>query len=204
MKDKRVALVEIQRIATVAEQNFQVWWALVNRVLPTYQNALNLYADFFTVCMDACKRVFLLELGRLLDEHKDALGLKRYFAKYDVRDASIQREYHEWLLTHAKVVKAIRTIRDKAIAHQDAKFDTESVFTAADVSTNEIRAFMDGIIDIVRKLIRDVEPGAGQITDSLRYQYATMALIKDINDWHLNDPKENRKIWLSPPFNVAH
>ena len=203
MKSQQTALFELQAMATVALRNYQVWWGLVNRVLPTYEKTLNLYSDFFIVTTDSCKRVFLLELGRLLDERRGVMSLKAYFAKYLVKNTSIKSEFEDCLGANKKAIDAIRIIRNKAIAHQDGELDIDGVFKAASISPNEIRTCLENLVDIVRKLIRDGEAGAGQISDTLRYEYATMALVKDIHDWHHAIPKQNRKVWLTAPFHIA-
>ncbi len=187
-------------MATIAERNFQLWWALVNRIYPSFPNTLNLYSDFFGPTIDAYLRVYFVELGRLLDKRKNVVSLETFFSTHILNDPQIRIDYQNLLATKASQLRAIRIIRSKAIAHSDSLLNAERVFSEAQITPNEIRDVINSFVEIVRRIIHDVGTGSGTIGNTKRYEFAAMALVKHIDEWQRESPKENHHVWTRAPF----
>jgi hypothetical protein len=200
MKNKDVQLVEIQSIATVATKNFQVWWALVNRVLPLHASTIDLYSDFFGTVTDSCKRVIIIELHRLIEDRKDVNSMHTFIQDNAANHPEIKKRYDDLTVLHASTIAAIRRIRHNAVAHQNKALTVQKTFQDAALTPNEIRDLLVDLVALLRDLISICQPGAGNITESLRYENETMGLIQHIGEWQRESPKENRRIWLQPPF----
>jgi hypothetical protein len=200
VKDRQTAAVDLQHMATIAERNFQLWWALVNRIYPSYANTLDLYSDFFGPSIDAFQRVYFVELGRLLDIGKDAVNLGSFFNSHTLSDPSIKTDYQNFLKAKVLDIRAIRTIRNKVFAHSDKILSPNQVFANNGITPNKIREIIDELVELVRRIIRDVQTGTGTIGDTHRYEFAAMALVRHIDEWQRVEPKENRRVWTSAPF----
>lgn len=195
-----MAAVDLQHMATIAERNFQLWWALVNRVYPSYASTLDLYSDFFGPSIDAFQRVYFVELGRLFDSNKDAVSLSTFFKSYTLSDPSIETDYQNFLGARSLDIRAIRTIRSKVFAHSDKQLSPTQVFANTNITPNKIRDIIDDLVKLVRRIIRDVQTGTGTIGDTHRYEFAAMALVQHIDEWQRVSPKENRRVWIKAPF----
>jgi AbiU2 len=200
LKDRREAAVDLQHMATIADRNFQLWWALVNRIYPSFPNTLNLYSDFFGPTVDAYLRVYFVELGRLLDKRKNAISLETFFSNHSLTDPQIRVDYQNLVTNKRSQLRAIRIIRSKAIAHSDSLLNVHKVFSEAQITPNEIGDVIASLVDIVRRIIHDVDTGSGTISDTKRYEFAAMALVKHLDEWQRESPKDNRRIWTSAPF----
>ena len=115
------------------------------------------YTEFFLASMEVNFRLFFLSLGNLLDKDDRSIGiwklqnLLKEFGKDD-----LAKEITKVTKNYQNIIKTIRVIRNKSIAHIDFK-EADEIFKMSSATPNEIEALIDAILNALNAIASDFD-----------------------------------------------
>ena len=167
--------------ATHAHVFFHTWWALVAEALPEYHATMSdsAHVDFFHACRAGFLTLVFVSLGRLLDRNRKSLGLKRLQSVLGEHGHTREASQIDNLLSrNHDLVERIRGIRNKASAHTDRELTRDDVYAMYQVTPDEIRKLMSGIVEVVNDVERSLWASGLLISSGQRQEDATIALLR--------------------------
>ena len=78
--------------------------------------------------------------------------------------------------THAQVIKKIKLIRDKSVAHNQSGIDERNLFKQVGITPNEMEHLIEDVCRILNKAARK-ESCPNLIPEDLRFKNAVHALL---------------------------
>lgn len=165
-----------------ARAHFQVWWALRNKALPKYYDAMNdfAYVDFFHAANSGHYTLFLLSLAKIFDHDSRVAGIKEFCRalRAEGMNKSALAICHA-LKPHQGIVKKVMAIRNKSVVHNEHGITRSEVYELNGVTPNQIR----DLIDVTCKSINEAASGLGLnnlIFDGDRAERATLNMLETL------------------------
>ena len=163
-----------------ARAHYQVWWALRNRALPKYLDAMNDYAyvDFFHAANSGHYTLFLLSLSKIFDRDTRVAGIKEL--KQALRaegKTNIANEIARMLKPHEKHVRSVMGIRNRSVVHNEHAVSIEKVYQLNGVTPNQLRDLIDATCQAINLAARDLGI-VNPIFESDRTERATLNMLE--------------------------
>ncbi|MFZ2207075.1 MAG: hypothetical protein WAV22_00240 [Porticoccaceae bacterium] len=181
-KAKEIACTLIEE-GIKARAHFQVWWALRNKALPKYYDAMNdfAYVDFFHAANSGHYTLFFLSLAKIFDRDSRVAGLKEF--RHALRAEGMNKSalaISRALKPHQEIVRRVMAIRNKSVTHNEHGITRCEVYKLNGVTPNELR----DLIDATCKSINEAawELGINNlIFDSDRTERATLNMLETLS-----------------------
>ena len=165
-----------------ARANFRVWRTLdLSKGDRKRLNAMNdgTYVDFFHVAIWGTQALAFLSLRKLFDRRKDALRLRDIVR--DLNDNDLTRDVDELYKKHGEVIKKIKRIRDKSVAHNNKCMDQRSLFDEVGITPNEMERLIEDVCRILNGAAgRQSFPN--RISDDMRFKNAVHGLLDKLGN----------------------
>ncbi len=162
-----------------ARAHYQVWWALRNRALPKYLDAMNdyEYVDFFHAASSGHYTLFLLSLSKIFDRDTRVAGIRELKRGLRAEGKSkIANEIVRLLKPHEKHVRSVIGIRNKSVVHNEYAVPIEKVYEFNGVTPNQLRDLIDATCQAINLAARDLGI-VNPIFDSDRAERATLNML---------------------------
>ena len=179
MEARAIATTLIEE-GIAARAHFQVWWALRNKALPRFYDAMNNleYVDFFHASNAGHYKLFLLALSKIFDRDTRVAGLSELRRALSDEGRNDLVDYIERSLSplHDRI-KAIMGIRSQSLVHNERALCRGQVYEINGITPNQIRE----LIDVTCGTINHVASELGisnTIFDSDRSESATMKMLE--------------------------
>ncbi len=137
---------------------FKVWeqlWPSTEEIA----NVENFYLNFFQLTRKAHNDQFLLQLSKILDRHKDSINIFRLIKMMEkqpglITDKSLDIDALRTKLSKKEeVLKRLRTLRDKKLAHIDEQFHINAnLRKSIHVYVGEARALLNDLAEILTEI----------------------------------------------------
>ena len=165
-----------------ARANFRVWRTLdLSKGDRKRLNAMNDWAhvDFFHVAIWGTQALSFLSLGKIFDETKGVLKLRNIVRS--LNDNELARDVDELYNGHGEVIKKIKRIRDKSVAHNDKAMDQRSLFDEVGITPNEMESLIEDVCRILNGAAgRQSFPN--RISDDMRFKNAVHGLLDKLGN----------------------
>lgn len=140
---------------------FDVWYYLESAGNdPARLNALNQFSAYFRFDLHAHLIAFVVYIHGLFEKNGASINLNRLTRelKGTGRISEVDlREIDELLAQAAPIVKKVKSLRDKAIAHRTASTSYNDVFRSAEVTYKELSRLTELARDIVNRLLKSIK-----------------------------------------------
>ena len=137
---------------------FKVWeqlWPSTEEIA----HVENLYLNFFQLTRTAHNNQFLLQLSKILDHHKDSINIFKLIKMVEKQPGLITEKSLDIDALKAKlsekeeVLKRLRTLRDKKLAHIDEKFHINaSLQKSNQFHVGEARTLLNDLAEILTEI----------------------------------------------------
>ena len=165
---------------TKARAHYQVWWALQNRALPKYFDAMNDYAyiDFFHAANSGHYTLFLLALSKIFDRDTRVAGIRELNrALRSERKTNIANTVTRMLKPHEKHVSSVMGIRNRSVVHNEHAVSIAKVYQLNGVTPNQLRDLIDTTCKAINFAARDLGI-ENPIFESDRAERATLNMLE--------------------------
>lgn len=163
-----------------ARAHYQVWWALDNRALPKYFDAMNdwSYVDFFHAANSGHYTLFLLSLSKIFDRDPRVAGIKELKRALRAEGKTgLANEIARLLKPHEKHVRSVIGIRNRSVVHNEYSVSIGKVYQSNGVTPNELRALIDTACEAINLSARDLGI-INPIFSSDRAERATLNMLE--------------------------
>ena len=180
------ALRRIREEASAARAFFHTWRALDSargeaRLRYTMNN--HHYVDFFRVAIVGSFRLIFVSLGKIYDKRSDSINLKYLANCLSGVDRACLIEVCQ---RHEPVIVAIRSVRNKAMAHNDSQ-DADTVFQEAEITLDQIENLIDATCEAINAVATKPEYGFNRISGGQRNEKAVGYLLDVLVDSRFQD-----------------
>jgi hypothetical protein len=137
---------------------FKVWeqlWPSTEEIA----HVENLYLNFFQLTRKAHNDQFLLQLSKILDRHKDSINIFRLIEMIEKQPSLITERsldidaLRTRLSKKEEVLKRLKTLRDKKLAHIDEQFHINtSLRESIRVYVGEAKALLNDLAEILTEI----------------------------------------------------
>ena len=183
----RQALQRIREEASAARSFFHMWNALnMARGETGLRATMNdyRYVDFFITSMEGNFRLFFLSLRKIFDKDRDTVGFPFLAKKLKEGDyIDFAREISEINSANSCIIKKIRRVTNKSIAHNDLA-STSEIFESASITPNEVEELIDASCGILNS-IGERLGFPNKISEGERDDRAVRYLLKTLHDSRL-------------------
>lgn len=184
MSEARNILNDLIEEAGAARAHFHTWWALRNRALPDFYEAMSdyTYVDFFHASNTGHYKLFFLSLSKIFDRDTRVSGishLNEALQKDGYQQLAVDLENR--LVPLQSLVVRVMNIRSRAIVHNDRTLAREEVYEVNGITPDEIR----GLINSTCEILNSVARGLGitnVISEGERFEKATLSMLKRLRD----------------------
>lgn len=173
----RKELLRMMSVACDARANFRVWRTLdLSKGDRNRRNSMNdlTYVDFFHVTAWATQALAFLSLGKIFDRSKDALKLRDIVRSLE--DQELGRNLEELYHDHGGVIRKVKRIRDKSVAHNDKNMDERSLFDEVGITPDEMERLIEDVCRLLNAAARR-RSFSNRIPDDLRFKNAVKNLL---------------------------
>jgi hypothetical protein len=161
VSDSVTRIRELRQSAIQASLNYDVWWVFKNPdTRPKYAETMNRYSLYFQAAINAHFIGFLLPLYRLFESRPDTHNIPRLIRQLRAEDnvlGSKLDEFDKRLVELKPVWKKIATLRNEVFGHRTIELDISSVFLKASITADEIRVFIEHVLDLVNGISAECE-----------------------------------------------
>ncbi len=100
--------------------NYSIWQSLESAKLKTDSlKVINQHKDFFIPIIDSIRLGFILELSKFFDYSKKSLSIKKVISLMNNNLKELSNEFKDLEGKHKTILKKIKLVRDKYLAHDD-------------------------------------------------------------------------------------
>lgn len=181
--DTQEALRRVREEASASCAFFYTWRAL-DKALgdPLLLYRMNSHSDFFRTVKVGAFRSTFISLGKIFDKPRSSVGL-RYLVKCLKKesDSSSVRELEDVFVSHRRTIDGVRSIRNKAIAHNDPD-GASKIFDEARITPDQIAALIDSTQGAVNTVATSPKFGFNRIASGDRNTRAVASLLDALGD----------------------
>lgn len=177
-------LLDLLESINAAKAHYQIWWVISNEARPNLVPAMNQFSDFFIATLDAHFNSMILNLTYLFDKNHYSSTLQNYLnidkASFHSDELKILNDKVESLSLAAEPIR--KMIRNKAVAHKDAKLSEKEIFQNADITPNQIRDLIFSCASLIDDL-RQRKGCLNGVFQSQRFAKSTLNAIKCLDNY---------------------
>ncbi len=166
-----------------AKAHYQIWWVISNEARPNFAQTMNQFADFFIVTLDAHFNSMVLNLTHLFDQGADSSTLLNYLNKdqatFSPNELKTLKDRVKSLFLVAEPI--CKMIRNKAVAHKDAKLSEKEIFQNASITPNQIHDLIFSCANLIDDL-RQRKDWPNGVSQSRRFAESTSNAIQCLDN----------------------
>ena len=176
--DVQEALRRVRAEASASCALFYTWRAL-DKALddPLLLYKMNTHSDFFRAVKVGTFRATFLSLGKIFDKRRSSVSLRYLVNRLkEANHSSSARELEYVFAAHQRTIDGVRSIRNKAIAHNDPD-GANKIFGAARITPDQIAALIDSTRGAVNTVATSPKFGFNGISSGDRNVQAVASLL---------------------------
>ena len=172
-----------------AQAAYEVWFTLASEEKAYREFAAELknylYSSFFISVTNAHFSLMIVEIACLFDRNKRALSFSRLqeSLEEDGRSDLAKRIDFE-LSSFENLVRNIKGIRNKIVAHHDLSMTEQEVFNQFGVTPNEIRDLLNTVNELTKSIYKEIVSSetAYPLARPGRFEESTFHVLGTIRD----------------------
>ena len=130
-----------------AWRNYDIWWVYKSAgTRPLYEEVINRFGWFFEASIHAHFVAMVMALSRLFDRDPKSVSLPTMASARVTEGHAFKRVSQLW--------GKLKIVRDKAIAHRDARLNWEQAFKSADMKYDDVYKLLEGTTQLVNDVLR--------------------------------------------------
>lgn len=168
----------------MARASYELWFTLTeDQGRPEYDEEMNDHYDFFNTIKKGHFRMMFIAISCLFDENGRTANIKKLKKLLRVcRHDRLIQNIDNKLDPHKNLVKDIRAIRHKVIAHIQIDEFCSAVFDKRDISPNKVGELLEDCCILIKEIDNELseKQGISNIIRPGRMKESTLRLLNDV------------------------
>ena len=145
---------ELTERASELTRYHEIWWQLVNRELePVYRPVIEAYESYFETTTHALLQGFSVVAYQLFERRRDSYSIHWLLRHLEKDQPDCVAEIRAEMDRHKPVLVKVFSLRNGVYAHRSISASSESIFSAAGITPNEMRSVVTLVQQSVARLV---------------------------------------------------
>ncbi len=170
--------------ANAALAHYQIWFALRGKgnAIDTHYDVMNdyRYVDYFHAANSGHYKMMFIEVGCLFDSDDRASSFRVLRGMLEeAGEGDLAKELRERLVPFTELVKNMKTIRSKLIAHKEHSVDPPELYKKYGIKPDDIGSMLNVCVELLGKVENALfgQSSSSSVVSTDRFHRATFALL---------------------------